>query len=72
MAKHKWTWGRIKEHLGDMFLAGSGLFMLLNFIWMSVHGPYMIGEPNDWILYSEIVLAGFIFLLGIERFWREE
>jgi hypothetical protein len=53
------------EFLGDVMIIFCGLISLLIFVPVLIMGRYYIYEPNPFILWTEITLAGLIILFGI-------
>ena len=56
-----------REILAYAILTACGAGLLYVFVSIAVGGGYLAIENNTGILYSEVVLSGGIFLLGVER-----
>jgi hypothetical protein len=63
----KRDWNALLEILGDGLLMAFGLVLLYQFITIAMFGWYG-REPNTPVLYTEVGMAAFILLIGINRF----
>ena len=64
-------WEKVKEIYGSGFAVLTTAWLLGHLIAIQVIGVVSITENNQWILRTEIVIAGLILILGIERFIKD-
>lgn len=61
-------WEKIKELLGDLYALSAMGWVLAHLVLIKIQGKVMIYEPNEWILWVELVYTGGALILLIERF----
>ncbi len=64
-------WEKIKELYTGLFLVVSAGWILAHLILIKLFGLVMIAEPNNWILWVEILMMIGIVALGIERLVKD-
>ena len=64
-------WELIKELLGDVYAISAMGWVLAHLILIKLQGTVQTYEPNEWILWVEIIYTGGALLLLGERFWKD-
>ena len=64
-------WELIKELLADVYGISAMGWVMAHLILMKLQGTVQIYEPNEWILWVELVYTGGALILLIERLIKD-
>ena len=64
-------WDKVKEIYSSAFAIFTTAWLLGHLVAIQIIGVVAITESNQWILWTEIVMASLILILAIERFIKD-
>ena len=64
-------WELIKEVTADVYAISAVCWVLVHLILIKLQGTIQIYEPNEWILWIEIIYTGGALILLIERLVKD-
>ena len=64
-------WDKLKEIWSDVYGITATGWIIYHIVMMLIRGKVQIYEPNEWILWVELVFTGGFMVLQIERLIKD-